>query len=143
MSAETEDCADKSLGAGGSMNASGRFFAVQARVAPNAEPRMVGDLMLTHQWKRVEFERGAVGVPHGRPWQWGAEELRLLSWPAAQALRWWWLAQYDAATFGAHEIETRLVEHAVNWSVQSTTIAAHDPTNGDNTCLPLKDQTHG
>jgi hypothetical protein len=103
-------------------------YSVQARLA-YFEPRMVCGQMLDTRWTTVNFEMGRVGVPADKfeslPGHNTAVANGLVSYQAAQALRWWFLANADKE-FSCGCIETRLIKHTVRYEYSITADSAHD-----------------
>lgn len=102
-------------------NASGTCLAysVEARVA-SYEPRVIGGNLMDTRWRRVSMDIAKAGVPvRGLTLFPVFPTLGLLPYQAAQALRWWFLAQAEAE-FSCLCVETRLVEHKVEYSYSET-----------------------
>lgn len=102
-------------------------FSVQARLA-YIEPRQVAGHLLDTRWTTLHFEKSPIGVPT-KP-QLSSVNHGLLSYQAAQALRWWFLAQADVE-FSCLCIETRIVEHKITYSFTETAQRAGDLIGGD------------
>lgn len=96
-------------------------YSVEARYAYPDAKVFAGNL-LDARWRTVQFEKAMppVGVPVGRsynsPW---LQQTGLFEYQAAQALRWWFLAIAEAE-FSCGCIETRLIEHKIEYSYAST-----------------------
>ncbi len=112
--------ADEWPKAGSSASGTDRSYSVQARMA-YYEPRTVSGMMLDTRWKTVCFKPGEVGVPIHRWHSW--PDHGLYNYQAAEALRWWFVAQ---ARVENNEIclETRLVEHEVDYSWKESSVKA-------------------
>lgn len=98
-------------------------WTVEARSSIN-RPIACGDLLLGSEWTPVPFNCAACGVPTGHLLFQGAD-LGMLTYPAAQALRWWFLADLSAV-FKDIGVETRLVEYKITYSKTSTPMRAMD-----------------
>lgn len=108
---------------GSSGNGTDHAYTVEARLA-YPEPRSVVGQILDTRWRQVAFVESTVGVPaRPRYAPWGAFLSDKLSYQAAQALRWWFLANAEQE-FSCLCIETRLVEHEIKYSYSSTAIKA-------------------
>lgn len=84
------------------------------------------------RWKRAHFEESPVGVPSGPAYiHRHAKEHGMLSYQAAQALRWWIHAQGESTGTGCVCLETRLVKHQIKWSYSIEAMSAHDLVTGD------------
>lgn len=100
-------------------------YTVEARCILK-EPRSVGRMVLGQAWTEVQFERAPIGVPAAHPYS-PLPLMNVLSWPAAQALRWWFHA--DAAStghMGDLGIETRLVEHTIKLDYECRAVGIVD-----------------
>jgi hypothetical protein len=95
------------------------LYSVEARFA-YPTPTTVAGQTFDNRWARVQFQSAATGVPL-RDWDLAARATGLLGYPAAQALRWWFIAQ-AAAECKELCLETRLVKHRVSlsWSSEGT-----------------------
>jgi hypothetical protein len=96
-------------------------WIVEARSSIN-RPIACGELLLGTEWAPVPFNRASCGVANGHLLFQGAD-LGMLTYPAAQALRWWFLADL-AAVFKDIGVETRLVEYKITYSKTSTPVRA-------------------
>jgi hypothetical protein len=112
-------------------------YSVEARFGgyTNGRSRRVNDdFILTTTWQKIPFETGAVGVPAQN---WGLDRhlavIGLMSYDAAQALRWWFLASLNTDYRGSLCVETRLVQHKVRVSWEATAIRECDAFLGDDT----------
>jgi hypothetical protein len=112
-------------------SASGTDFAytVEARYA-YPEPKVIAGMMLDANWRRVQFSPSPIGVPaQARYCPWGGALSHLMSYQAAQALRWWFLAN-ASHSFDHWCVETRLVKHEVTYKVSDKTVAAGAEVDG-------------
>lgn len=114
-------------------------YSVEARVAEHADPIEVGGQLIVKKWKPVRFPEAPIGVPAGPSYEKAREHFGLLSYPAAQALRWWLHAQVDARTFAfGLGLETRLIQHNITYSFEATPISEHGHIHGADrsNCIP-------
>jgi hypothetical protein len=101
-------------------------YSVEARYA-FPSPKVIAGMTLDARWQKVQFTEAAMGVPIGRsyndPW---LRNTGLLGYQAAQALRWWFLAHAEAE-LSCLCVETRLIEHKIEYSYSETAqkAAAH------------------
>ena len=116
-----EKAEDLELPQGMSANATGQSgYQVQARYN-NHEPKQFGELILDKRWKTLYFPKSPIGVPSRRQWDWHLGATECLSFPAAQALRWWFMAQCHCEEWGGGLcVETRIVAFRIEYSVKST-----------------------
>ena len=85
-------------------------------------------MLVGNNWQSIHFVQGRPGVPDG----WSGFEGRhfgLLTYQAAQALRWWWLAELRT-TFDDVGIETRLIKHKITYTRKAEAVSAQDETDG-------------
>lgn len=103
------------------------FYSVEARCGHQGEPRVICGVLYGDKWKRVEFSHtDGTGIPTGPRWHvWLRDELNLLSYASAQALRWWLHAQAELE-MSEYSLETRIVEHRVGWTYKAEMVAAYD-----------------
>lgn len=87
------------------------WFLVEARL-DYSEPRSVAGHMLDDRWRRLDFPRSLVGVPcTSTQFGYGAADHGMMNIEAAEALRWWFLAQAEADRIGGSLcVETRIVK---------------------------------
>ena len=97
-------------------------WTVEARNTGNA-PQVVGNQTFDNRWRQVEFVESSVGVPSARRYS-QASLHGLLTYPAAQALRWWVHAQADIDYQGIL-VETRLVKHLLRYEFNIEAVSAH------------------
>jgi len=106
-------------------------YSVEARYN-NDHPKQIGDTIFYKEWKPLPFEKSKVGVPNDlMPGK--AKEMGLLSYQAAQALRWWFHASlsFDGICF-----ETRILKHIVESSYSEKVVGAFDHITGAETLRP-------
>lgn len=96
-------------------------WSVEARSGIKC-PIACGELLLGSEWVQVPFSRAPGGVPSGGLFFQGAD-LGLLTFAAAQALRWWFLADLRAS-YKDIGVETRIVRYEVKFSKECTAVAA-------------------
>lgn len=114
-------------------------YTVEARLAEYQEPvKLENGLALTNRWKRIDFPENpqGIGVPACKPYEFYLTQMRLLSYPSAQALRWWLHAQ--AANVDMMNpihvglaLETRLIKHNVKYSLSATPVSMHGYIHGE------------
>lgn len=112
-------------------------YTVEARCTLR-EPRSVGPILLGQEWAEVPFNRSPQGgIPMAHPYS-PLPMMSVMSWPAAQALRWWFHA--EAASTGIMSdlgIETRIIEHAIKLEYECRAVGPVDEvTNGSSRRLP-------
>lgn len=114
-------------------------YSVQARYN-YPEPKQFGDIILHREWKTIYFPKSnTIGVPTGNSLDWAANQLGLLSYPAAQALRWWFHANAEAEILGSLCLETRIVKHKVEYSIKEQKVSDHQYIGGDDRSNILPD----
>jgi hypothetical protein len=82
-------------------------------------PKMFGDQILDKEWRTLKFQEGAGGVPTNGCMSSERQYLAqygLFTQPAAEALRWWFIANAEASEFGMFCLETRIVKHLIKYS---------------------------
>lgn len=98
-----------------------RGYSVEARTTDGIPPRIVDDKAFGDEWQRIEFASSPIiGVAPHSNWDYGLAAAHLYSYEAAEALRWWWLAERGMT--GRVFFMTRLVEHTVEFSYRSTAV---------------------
>lgn len=121
--AQTEAMPDSDLPIGPSGNGTIYGYVVQARYNFHY-PEKFGDIILGKRWRTLAFleVRPDIGVPIGDSWEAPIfKQVGCYSYEAAQALRWWFLAQANAHhPTGSLCLETRLVQMKVEYSHKST-----------------------
>jgi hypothetical protein len=105
---------------------SGTTFAWSVEVrCVLSRPCKVGNSLIGTAWQTMTFPEGHGGVPDGPRYLFKGRDFGLLSYPAAQAMRWWFLA--EAALEHLHyNLETRLVKHEIKYSESATPVEASD-----------------
>ena len=110
-----------------------KAFSVEARFVAKGSKEVCGQVF-TDDWQRLHFEDGGpVGVPANRgKFELASSYFGLMSYQAAQALRWWFHAVLES-TFSDSCFETRIIEHRIKYSIEQEAVAAHDVRgNSDN-----------
>jgi hypothetical protein len=103
-------------------------YAVEARCSLKA-PINVAGLLLGDKWAEVNFKQSSVGVP-GAPMHSILPVVGLLSYAAAQALRWWMHANSEASEgrFGeSMGLETRIVCYEIKLDFSAHAVSADTP----------------
>lgn len=109
-------------------------YTVEARLVQKLTPQIVCGNALDGEWRTLHFQRGGGGVPARHELDHGLGMFHLYTYEAAQALRWWFLANADSL---GRLIETRLVRHKVEYSAKCTEEGPQDvhswatPREGD------------
>ncbi len=98
-------------------------YTVEARYASH-RPEMICGQMLDNRWSTLRFDKAPIGVPSQT---WPVSVPGYLSFEAAQALRWWFIAQARADYRGMFCLETRLVRHKIKYSYEVAAEAYVDP----------------
>lgn len=95
-------------------------------------PVTFAGVALGDKWTRLHFHDGsAVGVPIGASFEEPILKMvGLLSYPAAQALRWWFHATANLEG-GAFGLETRIVKCAISYSYEVTKQSEHLVIGGE------------
>lgn len=119
----------------------GSFYAymVEARVI-HGEPRSVAGHALDGCWRRLLFSKSPIGVPsNGRLISHGAADQGLVNLEAAEALRWWFLAQAEVEQIaGSLCIETRLVKILYHFEFRCEELGVTPPMSSDGQKRDLK-----
>jgi hypothetical protein len=102
-------------------------WSVEARASLEDYPLQIAEQVFTTKWKPVHFDPAKVGVPAGRLDFDEYLRFGLLSYPAAQALRWWFVAALDMEHKSS--VETRLVRHEVKYERSARRIAEYAAIN--------------
>lgn len=117
---------------GTSGSGSGRGYLPQARYVNDGDGLAINDWALGPKWKTIPFEKilpPGVGIPTRTPCHGHIPHSNLLSYEAAQAIRWWFLAFLEAhMVTGSLCVETRLVKHDCQYSFSETAVEAADFT---------------
>jgi hypothetical protein len=88
-------------------------YTIEARFHVR-DPENVGRQIFDQNWRQVEFDQSAIGVPMSTSYHRELLDHGLFSYSAAQALRWWFHAQAEIECVGgAPGLQTRLVQHRV------------------------------
>lgn len=127
------------------MNSKMRGFSVEARAAfPKLGPVNVSGQNFDGEWRAVRFEIDPQGrgVPGGLTVEFPLTMLGLYPYETAQALRWWFLAEARKDFKG---METRLLEHGVEYSIKSEIKEPLDqyPMDGDGAHLAAMQRSFG
>lgn len=125
---ELRDLNDSNLWNGSKGSGSSNCYRVEARCSVGCGPKIIGGdnewtggLKLTDtEWTPISFPKSDIGVPaspfpHEQYAQHG-----YLSYQAAQALRWWWIANQGGLNF----VSTRLVKYEFNYNYEANPIEA-------------------
>ena len=111
-------------------------YSVEAR-SVYTSPQNINGQLFDERWATVKFNNNSlIGVPEGPSWS--IHWLRLCglySYPAAQALRWWFHANSE------HQLclETRIIKHKINYSYQSSRISEHAIITGEDRSSMMPD----
>jgi hypothetical protein len=131
---------DLKKGRGSSCSGSTFGYAVEARCS-YIEPRQIGDVLLGTEWKRIPFAAAKCGVPIGAEYE--APTLKmcgLLSYQAAQALRWWFHADAEREPLGGSLcLETRIVKYAIQYSYKTEAVSTHCVIGGEDRSAIMPD----
>lgn len=120
----------------GSMAGDG--WTVEVRLDDYAQPTPVGDMLVSHQWQRVIFAPAAIGVPSHSEYQSYLGYTRYLSYPAAQALRWWFHAEATKASL-ALGLRSRLVKHRIRVEHKVEAVSVHCEIGGEDRSAMMPD----
>lgn len=110
-----------------------RAYSVEAR-HNYSEPIDIYGTRYDREWRAVPVRSmpPGVGLPSKKhltsPMM---ERLRLLSWEQANAIRWCLHCGGDEHGLGSLCLETRIVEHEVEYKYSERVVAAHAPIGGD------------
>jgi hypothetical protein len=108
---------DLQLPKGCSGNGNRTGYLVQARYNHPTEAKQFGDTILDMRWKTLHFAKALIGVPTRREWDWHLAASDCMTFEAAQALRWWFLANCESEGFcGSLCVETRIVVFKIQYS---------------------------
>lgn len=95
-------------------------YIVEMRVSiPGVIPRVIAGTHLSDKWVKLNPDKvlPGRGIPNGGPHtEYQLTMADLLSYPTAEALRWWAVAEAHSQCF---DLETRLVKHRLTWSWRS------------------------
>ena len=104
-------------------------YKVQARFMSH-QPEQFGDIILDQRWKELHFPSAPIGVPACRPFEHHLMATQCLNYEAAQALRWWFLANCTMGRLGGRLcVETRIVRCRIeyNWKGSAEAVLEEDP----------------
>lgn len=109
---------------GGNGTSSYACYSIEARCGTaKLGPITVNNQVFDGEWRTVNIARAPIGVPAAPPFMASAQQHGLYGYAAAQALRWWLLAEADM-TFRA--LDTRLIEHRLETTYKITATAIVD-----------------
>ena len=101
-------------------------YTIEARFHVR-EPEKIGRQIYDKDWRQVEFDRSAIGVPISTSYHRELLEHGLLSYSVAQSLRWWFHAQAEIECVGgAPGLQTRLVQHRLTFEHKVEAIGVVD-----------------
>lgn len=120
----------------GTMNGDG--WTVEVRLADYAQPIQIGDMVVSHQWQRVGFTPAVIGVPAHSEYQSYLGYTRYLSYPAAQALRWWFHAEAAKGSL-ALGLHSRLVKHRIRVEHSVEAVSVHCGIGGEDRSSMMPD----
>ena len=109
-------------------------FSVEARFNSGLGIKEICGIQLTSQWKTLTFAKvdpPIPGVPNGSILHYFPRYFDLLTYEAAQAMRWWFHAEAEHQMLGGLCIETRLVKHKVTYSIAEEAVSHHEHVGGD------------
>jgi hypothetical protein len=118
-----EGLREKGPSRGGTQSA----WSVQVRCSGHMAPVILGEHAFDNQWRDLPFEIGAHGIPMGSRFD-VHQQMGLMTYAAAQALRWWFLADLTVAG-KEYRFETRLVRHEVTYSISTKPLGACQQTD--------------
>ena len=101
-----------------------RAYSVEARFVGKGVGSIAGQTF-TAEWQKINFEQHPMGVPTAHRYEFAAPYFGLMTYQAAQALRWWFhaIAEHERLDMC---YETRIVEHRVKYSLEEEAIAAYN-----------------
>ena len=113
----------------GSSNSCG--YSVEARYCYDKPAEICGQIF-DRRWQEVGFKESSIGVPKGNPYDRGLRDNKLLGYSAAQALRWWFIANADASgILGTLCVQTRIVMHEIKTTHDIQAVSASDIIYGN------------
>lgn len=118
------------------MNEKGPGYTVEARLMQKGGAAIVNGMAIGPTWVKLHFQDSPIGVPKGRVYG-GSRHTTLLTYPAAQALRWWFIA--SAETYG---LETRLIEHRCECTFVETAIGPVEHIDDNYGLVATKSEGH-
>lgn len=116
----------------GGMSGTTYGYTVEARWA-HGTPKQIGDTILHKEWQSLHFNKSPIGIPpHGPRYGGGCqrESMGLLSYAAAEALRWWFIAEVEAQEGHVISMDTRLVAHKITYKLDSEALNAMSIISG-------------
>lgn len=114
---------------GGSISGHETGWTVEARYSFD-KPATIAGRIFDNRWQPVQFDESPIGVPiRKEPMRFGGVGMTLLSYPAAQALRWWLHACAEAEN--RYCLDTKLVEHKLTYQAKVEAIAEHGLISGE------------
>jgi hypothetical protein len=107
-------------------------YSVEARHT-YSDPIVIAGTIYHQNWRRVQPDQAqGFGVPAAHPHYRYLHEHNLMTYPAAQAIRWWLHAIAEAESIGGGLcLETRLIKHKVEYSHAETKVSVHAQVGGD------------
>ncbi len=126
----------------GSGSCAGDGWTVEVCVDEFAKPISLSDqssdFMVTHQWQTLPFRQSPIGVPTRAEYQAYLGYTGYLSYPAAQALRWWFHAEVAKSSL-ALGLRSRLVKHKIEVQHKVTAVSIHCEIGGDDRSSMMPD----
>lgn len=104
-------------------------YSVEARCT-DIRPRTIAGRLFDNRWQKVAFDQAAIGVPGGPSHNHHSRHLGLLTYSAAQALRWWIHAAADVEVIGSICLETKLVKHQIRYEWSCEAVSEHAMVGG-------------
>lgn len=113
----SEEKVDLQLPDGNSVSGTQYGYQVQARYMYH-EPKDFGGIILDQRWRTLYFEKSPIGVPTSRgAFDWYLPASNCMTKYAAEALRWWFLANCERGDWGGSLcVETRIVKFKIEYS---------------------------
>jgi hypothetical protein len=107
-------------------------YSIEFRVLGNAPPVIVAGKIIDAVWRLFKPEAASHGVPACHPYYRHTVDRGLMSYPAAQAIRWWVHAVADAEQIGGGlRLESRIVKHLIKYTHAEEVVSAHALVGGD------------
>lgn len=105
-------------------------YTVEARYTGSQGSVVIDGVIYTAKWTRLHPKESPIGVPpHHRYSAW-LRQCGLMSYPAAQAIRWWFHAIADV-DFKNLCLETRIIKHKVEYSFSEEAVSEHCIVGGE------------
>jgi hypothetical protein len=123
---------------GTSGNGSDVGYSVEVRYTGSNNAVVIDGEIYTGKWRRFSPKQSPIGVPPHHRYSVWLDQCHLMSYPAAQAIRWWFHAIADFE-FKNLCLETRLVKHAVKYSFSEEAISDHSPIGGEDRSASIPD----